>query len=159
MIPSSSCPPLRQLDQSGLTGHHDGRAVVTPLPGTRSPLALATLRDSASAVTAQTFPITDCLLCRARVSSRLEHSVCRYVEALAPQCGLRSGHTASAPTACPVEGYIFGELPQRTFRAAASRHGLGPVARHTTETSDEQRCHSVCHPCDMDAPSPNDTGR
>src|SRR6185437_8092223 len=36
MIPSSSCPPSRQLDQPGLAGDCDGLAAVTPLPGTRS---------------------------------------------------------------------------------------------------------------------------
>ena len=36
MIPSSSCPPSRQLDQPGLAGHHDSLAAVTPLAGTRS---------------------------------------------------------------------------------------------------------------------------
>jgi hypothetical protein len=36
MIPSSSCPPWRQLDRSGPAGDHDGRAFVTPLVGARS---------------------------------------------------------------------------------------------------------------------------
>src|ERR1700751_3276970 len=40
MIPSSSCLPSRQLDQFGLAGDHDGRAVVTPLAGTRSSFRL-----------------------------------------------------------------------------------------------------------------------
>jgi hypothetical protein len=36
MIRSSNCPPWRQLDRPGSAGDHDGRAAVTPLPGTRS---------------------------------------------------------------------------------------------------------------------------
>src|SRR5690349_16703198 len=36
MIQSSSYPPSRQLDQSGLADDHDDRPAVTPLAGTRS---------------------------------------------------------------------------------------------------------------------------
>jgi hypothetical protein len=36
MIPSSSCPPSRQLDRSGPADDHDGLVALTPLPGTRS---------------------------------------------------------------------------------------------------------------------------
>jgi putative transposase len=47
MIRLSSCPPWRQLDRSGLAGDHDGRAVVTPLTGTRSVFRkLATQKES-----------------------------------------------------------------------------------------------------------------